>query len=105
MALLAAALAVVLVVQALFVLSYIGALHTPKPHHVAFGVVGRSVAVGEEAALRGIPAHDEQRAGEDDHRAEDDRCRERKVHAPTMITCGFGRRHTCLARRKRSILP
>ena len=43
------ALAVVLLVQALFVLSYIGALHDPKPHDVGLGVVGASplpVAVG-----------------------------------------------------------
>jgi hypothetical protein len=53
--LLSVGLAVVLVVQALFVLSYVGALHTPKPHHVAFGVVGRSalpVAVGTRYSLR-----------------------------------------------------
>ena len=40
--LLIVALGVVLFVQALFVLSYIGALHDPKPHDVAFGVVGAS---------------------------------------------------------------
>ena len=40
--LLAVALGVVLFVQALFVLSYIGALHHPKPHQVAIGVVGES---------------------------------------------------------------
>jgi uncharacterized protein DUF3533 len=35
-----AALGVALAVQALFVFSYVGALHSPKPHHVALGVVG-----------------------------------------------------------------
>jgi hypothetical protein len=40
--LLGLALGVVLIVQALFVTSYIGALHHPKPHHVRFGVVGAS---------------------------------------------------------------
>jgi hypothetical protein len=34
------ALGVVLLVQALFVVSYVGALHAPKPNKVAFGVVG-----------------------------------------------------------------
>lgn len=37
---LVAALGVALVVQALFVFSYVGALHSPKPHRVALGVVG-----------------------------------------------------------------
>jgi hypothetical protein len=53
--LLAAALCVVLVVQVLFVLSYVGALHDPKPHDVAFGVVGSSplpVAVGKQFSLK-----------------------------------------------------
>ena len=53
--LLAVALSLVLVVQALFVLSYIGALHHPKPHAVAFGVVGSSplpVAVGKQFSLK-----------------------------------------------------
>jgi hypothetical protein len=53
--LLAVALAVVLFVQALFVLSYVGALHHPKPHKVAFGVVGSSplpVAVGRQFSLK-----------------------------------------------------
>jgi hypothetical protein len=52
--LLAAALGVVLAVQALFVLSYVGALHHPKPHDVAFGVVGNSrlpIAVGQQFSL------------------------------------------------------
>jgi hypothetical protein len=53
--LLTAALCVVLAVQALFVLSYVGALHHPKPHDVAFGVVGSSplpVAVGKQFSLK-----------------------------------------------------
>ena len=53
--LLAAALGVVLAVQALFVLSYVGALHHPKPHDVAFGVVGNSrlpIAVGKQFSLK-----------------------------------------------------
>jgi hypothetical protein len=52
---LSVALCVVLVVQALFVLSYVGALHHPKPHDVAFGVVGNSrlpVAVGKQFSLK-----------------------------------------------------
>jgi hypothetical protein len=53
--LLVLALALVLFVQALFVLSYVGALHHPKPHDVAFGVVGSSplpVAVGKQFSLK-----------------------------------------------------
>jgi hypothetical protein len=49
------ALALVLFVQALFVLSYVGALHHPKPHDVAFGVVGNSplpAAVGSRFSLK-----------------------------------------------------
>jgi hypothetical protein len=45
----------VLLVQAAFVLSYIGALHEPKPHRVAIGVVGSTalpIAVGREFSLR-----------------------------------------------------
>ena len=38
--LLIVALGVVIGVQSLFVLSYVGALQSPKPHRVAFGVVG-----------------------------------------------------------------
>ena len=52
--LLIVAIGVVLFVQALFVFSYIGALHHPKPHKVAFGVVGASklpVAVGTQFSL------------------------------------------------------
>jgi hypothetical protein len=53
--LLIAALSVVLLVQAAFVLSYVGALHHPKPHEVAVGVVGASplpVAVSKQFSLK-----------------------------------------------------
>ena len=53
--LLIVAIGVVLFVQALFVLSYVGALHDPKPHDVAFGVVGASplpIAVGKQFSLK-----------------------------------------------------
>ena len=53
--LLIAALSVVLLVQAAFVLSYVGALHEPKPHNVSIGVVGASplpIAVGKQFSLR-----------------------------------------------------
>jgi hypothetical protein len=53
--LLIVAIGIVLVVQALFVFSYIGALHHPKPHEVAFGVVGTSplpAAVGTQFSLK-----------------------------------------------------
>ena len=53
--LLIVAIGVVLFVQALFVFSYIGALHHPKPHKVAFGVVGTSPlpgAVGKQFSLK-----------------------------------------------------
>ena len=52
--LLIVALGVVLLVQAVFVLSYVGALHHPRPHKVAFGVVGTSPlpgAVGKAFSL------------------------------------------------------
>jgi hypothetical protein len=52
--LLIVAIGVVLFVQALFVFSYIGALHHPKPHKVAFGVVGTSplpLVVGKQFSL------------------------------------------------------
>ena len=52
--LLIAALGVALLVQALFVTSYVGALHAPKPHRVALGVVGASpmpIAVGKQFSL------------------------------------------------------
>jgi hypothetical protein len=48
-------LAVVLCVQAAFVLSYVGALHDPKPHGVPLGVVGTSkvpAAVATHFSLR-----------------------------------------------------
>lgn len=53
--LLIAAIGVVLFVQALFVLSYVDALHHPRPHDVAFGVVGASpvpVAVAKQFSLK-----------------------------------------------------
>jgi hypothetical protein len=56
--LLIAALGVVLLVQAAFVLSYVGALHHPKPHHVPLGVVGGSpvpIAVGKAFSLSITP--------------------------------------------------
>ncbi len=52
--LLIVALSVVLAVQAAFVLSYVGALHHPKPHGVRVGVVGASplpAAVGTRFSL------------------------------------------------------
>ena len=48
------ALCVVLLVQVAFVLSYVGALHAPKPHDVRLGVVGASqlpAAVGTQFSL------------------------------------------------------
>ena len=53
--LLIVAIGVVLFVQALFVFSYIGALHHPKPHEVDFGVVGASplpIVVGKQFSLQ-----------------------------------------------------
>jgi hypothetical protein len=52
--LLLAGLAVVLLVQAAFVLSYVGALHHPRPHDVRIGVVGVSplpTAVAKQFSL------------------------------------------------------
>ncbi len=52
------ALGVALLVQALFVISYVDALHSPKPHGVALGVVGDSsvpLAVGKQFSLRTVP--------------------------------------------------
>jgi hypothetical protein len=49
------ALGVVLSVQAVFVFSYVGALHAPKPHKVSIGVVGSSplpAAVNRQFSLR-----------------------------------------------------
>lgn len=63
--LLIVALGVVLFVQALFVLSYVGALHHPKPHKVAFGVVGTSplpIAVGKQFSLKTTQYSDESAA-------------------------------------------
>jgi hypothetical protein len=60
--LLAVALTVVLFVQATFVLSYVGALHHPKPHRVALGVVGASslpAAVGKAFSLKLTPYPDQ----------------------------------------------
>ncbi|MFL5950547.1 MAG: DUF3533 domain-containing protein [Gaiellaceae bacterium] len=48
-------LVVVLVVQALFVVSYVGAWHNPQPHNLSFGVSGQSTlatAVGRQISLR-----------------------------------------------------
>jgi hypothetical protein len=48
------ALGVVLFVQVVFVASYVGALHAPKPHGIALGVVGAApvaTAVGKEFSL------------------------------------------------------
>ena len=53
--LLMVALGIVLLVQAAFVLSYVGALHSPKPHNVALGVAGASPipgAVGRAFSLK-----------------------------------------------------
>jgi hypothetical protein len=48
-------LATVLLVQSLFVVSYVGALHNPKPQNLPFGVTGSSVlaaAVAKQLPLR-----------------------------------------------------
>ena len=48
-------LATVLLVQSLFVVSYVGALHNPKPQNLPFGVTGNPVlaaAVGKQLSLR-----------------------------------------------------
>jgi hypothetical protein len=48
-------LGVVLVVQALFVVSYVGALHKPQPHNVPFGTTGASplaAAVEQQISLK-----------------------------------------------------
>ena len=68
--LLGIALGVVLVVQALFVTSYIGALHHPKPHDVRFGVVGTSplpaaVASQFSLSLRSYPSEADVRSALD----------------------------------------
>jgi hypothetical protein len=51
------ALSIVLLVQGLFVVSYVGALHAPQPHNVRFGVVGAPAgrlagAVDKQLSLR-----------------------------------------------------
>jgi len=51
------ALGVVLLVQGLFVVSYVGALHNPQPHDLPFGVVGApaaglAAAVDKQLSLR-----------------------------------------------------
>jgi hypothetical protein len=51
------ALGVVLLVQGLFVVSYVGALHNPRPHDLPFGVVGApaaglAAAVDKQLSLR-----------------------------------------------------
>ena len=56
--LLIVAIGVVLLVQALFVLSYVDALHHPKPHNVAVGVVGASpvpIAAAKQFPLKTTP--------------------------------------------------
>ena len=48
-------LATVLLVQGLFVVSYVGALHNPKPQNLPFGVTGNpalAAAVGKQLSLR-----------------------------------------------------
>ena len=50
-------LAIALAVQALFVFSYVGALHSPTPHRVALGVVGSPTmpaAVGKSFSLKTV---------------------------------------------------
>ena len=51
-------LVVALLVQAVFVFSYVGALHSPTPHRVALGVVGSPAmpaAVGRSFSLKTVP--------------------------------------------------
>ena len=53
--LLVVALGVVLLIQGLFVISYVGALHNPQPHNVPFGITGPpklAAAVGTQFSLR-----------------------------------------------------
>jgi hypothetical protein len=78
--LLVVALSVVLLVQAVFVLSYVGALHEPKPHRVPIGVVGSSplpIAVGNEFSLRITPYSSEASAR--------DAIDERKIDAAFVV--------------------
>ena len=71
--LLGLALLVVLLVQAVFVSSYVGALHDPKPRDLQIGVVGQSplaAAVSKEAGFDVVPYASEAAArGAIDHRA------------------------------------
>jgi len=60
--LLIVALSVVLLVQGLFVISYVGALHKPQPHNLPFGVVGSpalTAAVDKQFSLRAKTYADE----------------------------------------------
>jgi hypothetical protein len=60
--LLIVALGVVLLVQGLFVISYVGALHKPQPHNLPFGVVGSpalAAAVDKQFSLRAKTYADE----------------------------------------------
>src|SRR4029450_6062071 len=62
---LAAALLVALALQFLFALSYTGALHDPKPHHVRVAVVGtipRAAPIRRSTALRLVQKPDERAA-------------------------------------------
>ena len=52
-----AGLLIALLVQAVFVFSYVGALHSPKPHGVALGLVGSPAmpaAVGKSFSLKTV---------------------------------------------------
>ncbi len=58
-------LSVVLLVQSLFVISYVGALHNPRPHNLPFGVVGSpalAAAVDKQFSLRAKTYADERAA-------------------------------------------
>lgn len=82
--LLVVGLAVVLLVQCLFVISYVGALHNPKPQNVPFAVTGPSVltaAVAKQLSLRTKTYADEAAA----RRAID----HRNVYG-ALISDGFG---------------
>ena len=78
-----AALGVVLFVQVLFVASYVGALHSPKPHRLTIGVVGTSpmpAAVGRQFSVALTPYSSETAA----RRAID----ERKIEVATASALG-----------------
>src|SRR6478672_11428234 len=70
--LLGLALLVVLLVQAAFVSSYVGALHSPKPRDLEVGVVGQAplaVAVAKQVGFKLVPYGDEAAARDAiDHR-------------------------------------